>query len=446
MWIWVTSLLLLGYLGLSRTFAYLGIPPWKAFVGEVVIALFLLWGPRAGRSSWLRFALRLPNLREFWVWYGLFFGYGFIQVLYGIHEGHPPLMAMRDLAFQYYPLYFLLGLWAGARRPALLPRLLRGFAWFNGIYGVLYILFLSRVEWFLPGVSDEVSAVPIFGEPLFSFVALLGLMAYEKDLRRCWHLLLLNGFVMLGMQFRTEWLAFAVGAVIWAVLSHKSKRVLEAGAVLAFLFALLYVTNFTIPSPLGRAEADFSARQLADRAAAPFRADVSDQSAATGTTAVDSQEATFVFRTVWWLAIWESVHQDFRTSLIGHGYGFALGDLVPYLERQFIRTPHNAFFYALGYTGWIGVTLFVLFEWQMLRLLWRSRTVAGETFGVAVWGALMVLAMFFPMGETPYGAIPFYLMTGWAAGPGLLAKRPIQPESDAPWHGYIEGSASGRTA
>jgi hypothetical protein len=48
---------------------------------------------------------------------------------------------------------------------------------------------------------------------------------------------------------------------------------------------------------------------------------------------------------------------------------------------------------------------------------------------------MMVLAMFFPMGETPYGAIPFYLMTGWAAGPGLLAKRPVQHASDAVWHG-----------
>jgi len=227
---------------------------------------------------------------------------------------------------------------------------------------------------------------------------------------------------MLGMQFRAEWLAFALGTLTWAILSHKAKRVIQAGAVLASLFALLYFTDFSIPSPEGRAEADFSARQLVDRAAAPFRADLSDVSAAAGATAVDSQEGTFLFRTVWWLAIWNSVHTGPATALFGFGYGYALGDLVPYLEGHFIRTPHNAFFYALGYTGWVGVTLVVLFWWQILRLLWRSKIIAGEPFGVALWVAMIALAMFFPMGETPYGAIPFYLLTGWAAGLGLLGE------------------------
>jgi hypothetical protein len=361
-------------------------------------------------------------LRQFWTWYGFFLAYGLIQVLYGIYEGHPPLTALRDLAFHYYPLFFLLGLWAGVKYPFLLPRLLRGFAWFNGVYGVLYILFFSRVPWFLPGVSDEVAAVPLFAEPLYSFIALLGLLVYEKNFQQSWYLLLLNGFVMLGMQFRTEWLAFILGAVTWGILNHKGKRIVQVGSVPASLFMLLYVTNITIPSPQGRAEADFSARQLVDRAVAPFRADLSNEDVASGVRNVDSQEATFVFRTVWWLAIWDSSRENLRTSLLGHGYGYPLGDLVPYLEGEFIRTPHNAFFYALGYTGWIGVVCFALFELQIVRLLWRSKGIAGDAFGVTVWVAMMVLAMFFPMGETPYGAIPFFLMTGWAAGPGLLEK------------------------
>jgi len=33
---------------------------------------------------------------------------------------------------------------------------------------------------------------------------------------------------------------------------------------------------------------------------------------------------------------------------------------------------------------------------------------------------MMVFGMFFPLGETPYGAIPFYLVIGWCASP-LLA-------------------------
>src|SRR5262249_50015646 len=154
------------------------------FIGEVTLVLFFLWGPKVGRTPWLRSALKLPSLREFWIWYGLFFGYGVLQVLYGIQQGYPPLTALRDLAFDYYPIYFLMGLWAGVTQPELLPRVLRAFAWFNGIYGTLYILFLSRVSWFVPGVSDDVAVVPVFGQSLFSFVALLGLLAYEKNFWR----------------------------------------------------------------------------------------------------------------------------------------------------------------------------------------------------------------------------------------------------------------------
>ena len=420
MWPRIASVLIVGYLSLSRAFAYLGIPAWKVFVSEVVLGFLLLCGPRLETRRWLWVVLKIPNLRRFMTWYGLFLAYGVMQVFRGIWQGNPPLIAVRDLAFNYYPIYFFLGLWAGLMRPNLLPRLIRGFAWFNGIYGVVFILYLNRLEWFVPGFSAEAVPVSIFGQPIYSFVALLGLLAYEKNVGRSWYLLLLNGFVMLGMQIRSEWLAFAIGVVIWCMLTRQAKRLLQAGAILASLLTLMYITDFSLPSPKGRAEGDFSSTQLADRAMAVFRADLSDESAAAGLGGVDSQEATFVFRTVWWVAIWNSAHSDFRTAVWGHGYGFPLGDLVPYLEGEFIRTPHNEFFYALGYTGWTGVLLFALFQIEIFRLLWNAYRVDGRPLGIIFWAAMMVFGMFFPLGETPYGAIPFYLVIGWCASP-LLA-------------------------
>jgi len=437
MWVQIACIILVGYLSLSRPFAYLGLPAWKIFVGEVLLVCFLLCGPRVGNQSWIRFTMRLQSLRKFWVSYSLFFIYGICEVLYGIVQGRPVLMCIRDLAFQYYPLYFLLGLWVGVKRPDLLPKVIRSFAWFNGIYGVLYILFFSRVQWFMPGVSDEVSPVAVFAEPLYSFVALLGLMVFDKQPLRSWYLLLLNGFVLLGMQFRTEWLALLVGAITWCFVTHRARQVLQTGGVLLLLFGVLYVTNLSIPSPEGRAESDFSARQTVDRAVAPFRADLTDTSAAAGITTVDSQEATFLFRTVWWLAIWEASHENVRSALLGQGYGYELGDLVPYLKDHFIRTPHNALFYALGYTGWIGVFLFVFFQAEVVRLLWRARNNAAEPFGIALWAAMMTLAMFFPLGETPYGAIPFFLLIGMAAGKGVHAELSLQEVSRSAGSGEL---------
>ena len=415
MWPRIACVLILGYLSLSRAFSYVGIPAWKIFIGEVVLALLFLWGPKVNGKSWPWVAVKLPVLKSFSVTYALFFGFGILQVLHGIWVGNPPLAAARDFAFNYYPIYFLLGLWAGITRPDLFPRLIRYFAWFNGIYGVLFLLYLNRVSWFIPGVGDEIAPVQIFGQPIYSFVALLGLLAYEKNLSRIWHLLFLNTFVMVGMQIRTEWLAFGIGVLVWSVITKQGKRLLKASAIVAALLGMMYLTDFSLPSPEGRAEGNFSVRQLADRATAVFRADWSDESAAAGLGRTDSQEATFVWRTVWWVAIWNSANEGAHAAVLGHGYGFPLGDLVPYLEGQFIRTPHNEFFFALGYTGWIGVAFFFFFEVEILRLLWKVNRATGEAFGVPYWVAMMTYGMFFPLGESPYGAIPFYLITGWIA-------------------------------
>lgn len=425
MWPRIACVLILGYLGLSRAFAYLGVPAWNLFVSEIVLAFLLLFGPKINRRPWMRVMRKLPTLRHFLTCYGLFLMYGIFQVFHGVSAGYPPLTALRDLAFNYYPIYFFLGLWAGLMRPDLLPRLIRGFAWFNGIYGVLFVLYLNRLEWYAPGVSPGVASVPIFGQPIYSFVALLGLLVYEKNISRNWYLLLLNGFVMLGMQIRGEWLAFAIGAVTWSVLTRQGKRVLQAGAVVAFLLALMYITDFRLPSPHGRAEVDISAAQLIDRALAPFRVDLGDETAAEGLGGVDLAEANVAFRTVWWMAIWDSVHSSFKTAVLGLGYGFPLGDLVPYLEGSSIRTPHNEFFFALGYTGWIGVVLFALFQIEIFRLLWNAYRVDGRPFGIVFWVSMMMYGMFSAMVETPFGAIPFYLIAGWSAAPAVFVRREI---------------------
>jgi len=109
-----------------------------------------------------------------------------------------------------------------------------------------------------------------------------------------------------------------------------------------------------------------------------------------------------------WLAIWNSALEDGHAAVLGHGYGFPLGDLVPYLAGQFIRTPHNEFFFA-----WIyrldSVALFFAFEVGILTLLWKVNRTTGKPFGVPFWVAMMAYGMFFPLGESPYDD-SFYLI------------------------------------
>jgi hypothetical protein len=110
MWLRITYVLVLGYLSISRTFAYIGIPGWNIFISEVTLLLLLFAGPKLKDKSWISVTLKLPALKPFWAWYILFLVYGIMHVLYGIHQGYPALTASRDLAFNYYPLYFVLGL------------------------------------------------------------------------------------------------------------------------------------------------------------------------------------------------------------------------------------------------------------------------------------------------------------------------------------------------
>ena len=418
-WHRIATFLLLGYFCFGRTFAYLGIPPWNLFIGEVVLVVLVLWGPTVGGKSWLQLATKLEVLKPLIRAFAILLAYGLLEAIRGVIVGHPPLTALRDLAFNYYPLYLLVGLWAGLGAPAEISRNIRIFAWINGVYGALYILALSRLEWTLPGVNDLVAPVQVFAAPAFSFVAILGLLGFEENLKRSWFLILLNSFVLIGMQFRTEWLALSVGILAWFILSPNRKLVFKPVAVVGALILVMFLTDFSIPSPSGRTEEDLNVRQLVNRVTAPLRTDVSDLNVATGAAGADSQEATFVWRTVWWLAIWNSVHSSITNTLFGFGYGYGLGDLVPYLDGEFIRTPHNQFFYALGYTGWVGVFLFYWFQFELARLLVRTQNLTGKPIAIVLWLALTTYALAFPLNETPYGAIPFYLLTGWLAAPAM---------------------------
>src|SRR5579872_3137308 len=178
----------------------------------------------------------------------------------------------------------------------------------------------------------------------------------------------------------------------------------------------MFFIDFRLPGPVTRGGGEISARDLIGRAMAPLDPDL----AAEYTSSYKMDVDTTVWRTIWWLAIWQSVNQGRANSLFGFGYGYALGDLVPYLEGQFIQTPHNVFLYALGYTGWIGVLLFALLQGELARLLWKTYRKTSQPCGIVLWAAMLSYAMFTAFFEAPYGAIPFYLLAGVWVGPLIL--------------------------
>ena len=77
-----------------------------------------------------------------------------------------------------------------------------------------------------------------------------------------------------------------------------------------------------------------------------------------------------------------------------------------------LRTPHNIFYYALGYSGWLGVFFFFSLQAACGALVWRAYKLTGQSFGVALWASTLLTAFFGNAFETPTGAIPCYLTLG----------------------------------
>jgi hypothetical protein len=416
LWARVWSLLLLGYLLFGRSFAYLGIPP--LFIGEMVLGAFFLSRPGAVLGRWVSWlAARRVNPLSSLAWsLTILLFYGLFQVLFGLRKGHDLLYTLQNLAFNVYPLYLFLGLAVGLRYPSLLRKAIWWLAWFNGIYGVLYVLILDRIDLFLPWAPD----VYLFSRPFGSFVALMGLVAFEPRLHRSWFPLLLNTFVLLGVQVRGEWLAFALALAVWAFLRGRILQLAVPSTGVLLLLAAFYVTDLRLPAPERRG-GEISVQGIVARVVAPFNPDLAAE--LIGEEAYSLAGTIVEWRVPWWMEIWHAVHADFATALLGLGYGYPLWGLYP-LILEGVRTPHNIFFYTLGYTGWLGVFLFAFFLVSLIAALYRAarRNLNGK-FALASSCGFIGSALVGNFFESPFGAIPFFLLAGFGLAPLVEIKK-----------------------
>jgi hypothetical protein len=419
--VWVVGVLLVGYLTLGRSFAHLGFAP--LYVAEVALLALVLARPGLFARWWLA-PLVQPSLLSGVAWAVLVFGsYGTLQVLRGFTTpGLNSRIAAQCVVFNIYPIFFFVGCWAGTHHPDTLPRLLRLVAWAVGLYGVLFVLVLNR--WEVPEEEIWSTEVRIFGQPSGGGVALLGILAFEPDLWRAWPLLVLNGFVFIALQMRALWLGFLACLPLWGLLANRLGQLVKLTAVVCLVLLVAALIDIRIPSPLTRGlKSEFSVRDLVARALAP----ISHEAAAQLSPAADDYENTFSWRTEWWRVIWRETHENDSRALFGLGYGYPLWELHPDMDLGDVqlRTPHSSFYFALGYTGWVGVVLFAVVQLTLLGLAWRAYGQTGQPFGLCCWVLYNVAAIGDTCFDTPHGAVPYYLLMGLSVS-SLLA--PLQPE------------------
>jgi len=106
---------------------------------------------------------------------------------------------------------------------------------------------LESSQLFIPGIGDETTPSD-FRQPIYSFVALLGLLAYEKNLWRVSHLY--SECVCDARNANPHRMARVRnwGAGL-GCYHQQGKRLLHAGVIGAALLGMMYVTDFKLPSP-----------------------------------------------------------------------------------------------------------------------------------------------------------------------------------------------------
>jgi len=419
-WPRIAGFLLAGYLTLGRSFAYLGIPP--LFIGEIVLAGFLLLKPRVALGTWVASLLRTSPLNGFGLALLAFLAYGLWQVGRGVLGGADLVYTLKFFVFNYYTLYMFLGMWIGLQAPECMRKLVRVIAWVNGIYGVLFIVALRHVEAYLPG-----SDVPLFSPPAGQVVVILGLLCFERNLRSVWFVLVLNIVVTLVWQVRAEWLGLALGLISWGLLTGRLGRVVAVGTAALAVLGMIELADLKLA---GRSGDSVSLSENLARVVAPINLELAKQLSPNAKYHAGTAE----WRELWWAQIWLSVHSTPMLEAFGHGYGFDLFGLAPPevrsgQEKWEVRTPHSIFYYALGYTGWVGVAIFGALQIAIVRLLWRSYRATGQAAGLVFWVMAMARFSFEEGLETPFKAIPVYLLLGMAMAPGLLARAQL----DAPF-------------
>jgi hypothetical protein len=395
----------------------------SAFVG-LAIGVLLFLDPRVLLNRWYTALTRRDPLSGFGWALLISLLYGIAQVIYGVLLGNSLFTALQILIFNICPLYLFLGIWAGTRRPEIVRNYTRFVAWFCVIYTPLYFLFLNKVSLSLTGLLPG-SDLGLFSRPGSGSGTLLGLFAFEPNLSRFWLPIALLSFLTLANQERADWLGFGLALIIWGAATRKLGRVFGMAGVVIALLLIGFAADVRLPALPGRG-GEISARETVARALSAVSPETAEGFSSSSNTRF--YHGTVYWRTQWWAGIRQAVSENYRTLIFGLGYGYPIKDLGGSAQKTgTTRSPHSIFYFALAYSGWIGVVLFFWLQFCLFRLLWQTYKATGQIYGLAYYSAVFIGAFFGNFLETPQAGIPTYLLMGLCLGP-LFRERQLREQ------------------
>jgi hypothetical protein len=396
-----------GYISLSRDFAYIGVAP--LYIGEAYLGYSILQNKR----NWVsRFIGDCMHFRLLPLAIGLHASWGIIEVARSLMLQRSLVDSLRTAAFNYYPMYLLVGITIGATLQ--FAYFLRVVKWLVGIFAVRSFLMLCNIE--------------VGGLGLSSITAVFLLAVWSELKAWKWrHLLLalcLFPVFYAGTHGRSGVIGLFGGMLAIAVSSRK--QLIEWSIWGGAAFVVLMLVGPRIPGPAGGAPPLDPVVEIA-RVVASDHPDLAIRivkwragRTVTGAYRDEIDNITNVRGTAAWRQIiWRRAIGSLNTptlQLLGKGEGISIQDLTP--DGQDIRSPHNIAIYCLYYTGYVGLAIFGLLFFAM----WNTGTmlehpVLRRLYSASFW-SMLLLAITGNCLETPFGAIPFYLFQGVVIGLG----------------------------
>ncbi len=403
------QVLVAGYMILGRTFAYVGVPP--VFIGEVFIARAVLQNHR----RWIqRLIDDLFHLRMIATSVVLVIGWGVFEVLRAYYGGKTPIFeAIKTFAFNYYAIVLPIGVAMGADMGV--GDFIRFWRRLCLFYGMMMLGFPIFVEYTLPWNEQ----VPLFAGPALASVvpvSILALWPYFKDWKWKYPTLVLAMMPVFFNPSRGVLLGLVLGLMCVALVSVH--RVMVVTAVMGGMFLLASIVGPYLPALPGRGAQNLDPIFGIARVVSTVSEDAAIKMLKDAGYPNEAQEMEIAAGTASWRKqIWESALDSlntFRLQLLGQGHGADMSANMP--QGEDVRTPHNFVIYALFYTGAIGLGVFGL---MLSAIVIRGYFIPDRNlraFHLAMVAMTTLAALVGNMFETPFGAIPFYLITGVLLG------------------------------
>ena len=394
-----------GYLLLGRPFSYLGISP--LFIGEAYLLIQILWN----RHNWLgRFVNDVARLELLSFAIFLHLAWGLVEVFRALYMHRPMIDVFRTTAFNYYPLYCLIGIMIG--KEISLQTYLK--IW-------KYIVILATVQILVEPVLNlwDSFGVEMPMPPLFT-MAIICLWEYFAAWKTLYVLLavsMLPDFFQ-GAHGHRSWVLGLLAGLI-SIAASKPKLFLKWVMISLGGFTVLMFVGPLIPGPEGSSPPLDPVVQIAHILAShdPNLAIkiVKWRHYGNEVSSIKDEEGT----AVWRKAIWQGALNSLNTlelQVMGIGEGVSLQGITP--DGQDIHTPHNISIYCLYYTGWIGLIIFTFLMFALLHAARQIRNPALRKQLIATILVAIVITMTGNLLEAPFGAIPFYLICGVIIGLG----------------------------